>query len=113
MAREQSVLADPFSGYKINPLATNQEWSFDVLQEITLSVPADIDLREISYSGKTSMVLKGMTKTSQSVHDFTLALQESNTIQSAQVGGIADGQNKSKGKTFSVNLELRGPKSKL
>ena len=57
------------------------------------------------------MVLKGVTKNPQSVHDFTIALQESSTIQSAQVGAIAD-ESGSKAKSFSVKLELRGPAPK-
>jgi len=108
MVRQKNMLESPFAGYKINPLETNQRWSFDVLQEITLSVPGNIDLREISYSGDKEIVLKGVTKNPQSVHDFTIALQESSTIESAQVGAIAD-ESGSKAKSFSVKLELRGP----
>ena len=110
LSDQKRIIVDSFARYKINPLETNQRWSFDVLQEITLSVPANIDLREISYSGERNMVLKGVTKNQQSVHDFTIALQESNTIESAQVGAIAD-ESGSKAKTFSVKLELRGPES--
>ena len=101
------ILADPFKGYAINPLETNQQWSFDVLQEITLSVPADIELRQVSYSGGMSMVLKGVTGKPQAVHEFAVALQESSTIESAQVGAVTDGSGNSK--RFSVNLELHGP----
>ena len=104
---QQVILADPFKGYAINPLETNQQWSFDVLQEITLSVPADIELRQVSYSGGMSMVLKGVTGKPQAVHEFAVALQESSTIESAQVGAVTDGSGKSK--RFSVNLELHGP----
>ena len=107
LSREQDILADPFRGFDVNPLDTNQEWSFDVLQEITLSVPMDIELRQVSYPGGMSMVLKGVTGKPQAVHDFAVALQESGTIESAQVGAVTDGSGNSK--RFSVNLELHGP----
>ena len=103
----QMILADPFKGYVTNPLETNQQWSFDVLQEITLSVPADIELRQVSYDGAKAMILKGVTGKPQAVHDFAIALQESATIESAQVGAVTDGSGNSK--RFSVNLELHGP----
>ena len=104
---QQMILADPFKGYVTNPLETNQQWSFDVLQEITLSVPADIELRQVSYDGAKAMILKGVTGKPQAVHDFAIALQESATIESAQVGAVTDGSGNSK--RFSVNLELHGP----